>query len=318
MARPRIVIAEAYAADAVARLARAGEIVDAVGADRARLRACLHDAEALLVRTYTQVNGELLAAGPRLRVIGRGGVGVDNIDVAAAQARGITVVYTPAASTRSVAEHTWALLLALVRGVLPGDSAVRADRFNASRGSARFTELSEMTLGVIGMGRIGSTVAAIAARGFGMRVCCHDIAAVGPFDFAVEAVSLADLLASADAITLHVPLTSLTRNLINAETLARCRRGAILLNTARGGVVDPAALAEALHAGRLAGAAIDVFDEEPPPADHPLRSAPNILLSPHVAGRSVGALQRMNDVVDDVVRVLAGHPPNFAVPPSGW
>jgi len=318
LTRPRIVIAEAYAADAVGRLRAAGDVVEVIGATDSELRAALADAAALLVRTYVRVDAGLLDVAPQLRVIGRGGVGLDNIDVSAARARGVTVVYTPAASTRSVAEHTLALLLAVERRILAGDAAVRGGTFRQTRDATVFRELGDLTLGIVGMGRIGSAAARIAALGFGMRVVYTDVVPVGPFDFPATPVALARLLAESDVISLHVPLTRQTRGMIDAEALARCRSTAILLNTSRGAVVDSAALAEALTQGRLAGAGIDVFDAEPVPAGHPLRSAPNAVLSPHVAGRSAAALAHMNDVVDDVIRVLSGSPPRFAAASDGW
>lgn len=316
--RPRIVIAEAYAADAVERLRAAGDVVEVIGATDSELRAALSDAAALLVRTYVRVDAGLLDAAPRLRVIGRGGVGLDNIDVSAARARGVTVVYTPAASTRCVAEHTLALLLAVERRILAGDAAVRGGTFRQARDATVFRELGDLTLGIVGMGRIGSAAARIAALGFGMRVVYTDLLPVGPFDFPATPVQLPRLLAESDVISLHVPLTEQTQGMIDAQALARCRSTAVLLNTSRGAVVDAAALAEALTQGRLAGAGIDVFDAEPVPAGHPLRCAPNAVLSPHVAGRSAAALARMNDVVDDVIRVLSGSPPRFAADSGGW
>ncbi|HRX85482.1 MAG TPA: NAD(P)-dependent oxidoreductase, partial [Phycisphaerae bacterium] len=314
----RIVLAEQYAADAVAKLRTAGDVVEITGNDVSALRAALTDADALLVRTYTAVTDDLLAAAPKLKVIGRGGVGLDNIDVNAAHTRGITVVYTPAASTRSVAEHTWGLILAVMRNLVGGDQAVRGGTFLETRSRLRFRELGDLALGIVGMGRIGSNVGRIAALGFGMRVAYTDIAPVGPFDFAADAVSFEQLLAESDVLSLHVPLTPATRDMIRSETLAHVRPGAILINTARGSVVNAAALADALRSGRLAGAAIDVFDSEPPAGNHPLLNAPNLLLSPHVAGRSAVAVARMNDVVDDVVRVLAGEPAAYPAPHTGW
>ncbi|MCB9850286.1 MAG: hydroxyacid dehydrogenase [Phycisphaerales bacterium] len=314
--RPRIVLAEAYAEDAVARLRAVGDVVDVVGADLQALRDALHDADALLVRTYVRVTPELLDAAPKLRVIARGGVGLDNIDVSAAMDRGIKVVYTPAASTRSVAEHTWGLILAVERHIVAGDAAIRCDAFMASRNAMRLRELGELTLGVIGMGRIGSAVARIAATAFGMRVLSNDIIDVGPFDFPLTSVNKTRLYQESDIITLHVPLTRQTRGLIAADALAACRPTTTLINTSRGPVVDTHALAQALADGKLGGAGLDVFEDEPIPAGHPLLAAPNAVLTPHVAGRSAAALGRMNDVVDDVIAVLAGKTPRYVASSS--
>jgi phosphoglycerate dehydrogenase-like enzyme len=161
------------------------------------------------------------------------------------------------------------------------------------------------------MGRIGSAVARIAACGLGMAVVYHDIRPVGPFDFPTQALTLDELLDQADFLSLHVPLSASTRGMIDAQKLARCKRGAVLINTARGAVVDGNAVAQALTSGPLAAAALDVTDPEPLPADHPLLGLDRVLLTPHVAGRSLQALQRMNAVVEDVRRLLAGQTPQF-------
>lgn len=309
--RPRIVVAESYAADAVDRLRACGDVALFDKPADADLRRALADADALLVRTYVNVTDDLLAAAPRLRVIGRGGVGLDNIDVEAARRRRITVVYTPAASTESVAEHTIGLILALTRQLAAGDAALRRGEFHAFRSAAKFRELRGSTLGIIGIGRIGAVVGRIAALGLGMRVLHNDIVHVGPFDFPAESADKSRLVAESDVITLHVPLTPQTHRLISAESLDRMRPDALLINTSRGLVVDAMALAAALTAKKLGGAGLDVFDPEPLPAGHPLLSAPNVLMTPHVASRSVPALAAMNDVVDDMIAVLEGRPPRY-------
>jgi D-3-phosphoglycerate dehydrogenase len=314
--RPRIVVSEPYAPESVARLRRHGEVIELDRPLPDVLREHLREADALLVRTYVEVTDDLLAAAPRLRVIGRGGVGIDNIDAKAAARRGITVVYTPAASTRSVAEHTFGLLLALLHRLVDADRSVRENAFHAFRGNIQFRELRDLTLGIVGMGRIGSFVGRIAARGFDMRVIYNDVARVGPFDFPTESVSKAELYAAADVITLHVPLTASTRRLIDAASLAVMRPTALLINTSRGAVVDLEAVAAALLNDRLGGAALDVFDPEPLPTGHPLLAAPRTLLSPHMAGRSARALKAMNDVVDDVIAVLEGRPPDYPAGPD--
>jgi phosphoglycerate dehydrogenase-like enzyme len=314
--RPRVVIAERYSASAIDRLRSVAEVVDLVGAERGALLGALHNADALLVRSYVAVDDELLAHAPRLKVVARGGVGLDNIDVARAHSRGLVVVHTPAASTRAVAEHTLGLLLAVERCLAVCDADVRADRFNERRRETRFRELGDLTLGILGMGRIGSAVGRCAALGFGMRVIYHDIIPVGPFDFPQAAVTRDRLLADSDVLSLHVPLTAATRGMIDGQALAQMRTGAILINTARGALVDAAALADALRAEHLAGAGIDVFAEEPPAPDHPLLTAPNVVLSPHVAGRSQVALARMNDVVTDVIAVLNGQRPRHPAHPD--
>jgi phosphoglycerate dehydrogenase-like enzyme len=170
---------------------------------------------------------------------------------------------------------------------------------------------------VIGMGRIGRAVGRRLQLGFGVRIIYHDIAEIGPLPFTAEGKPRAEAVyAEADVVTLHVPLTRLTRGMINAPALAQFKAGSYLVNTSRGPVVEAGPLAEALNEGRLAGAAIDVFDPEPPPPDHPLRSAPNCVLTPHIGSRSREGIAAMNDVVDDVIGVLAGRPPVHAAPPG--
>ncbi len=310
--RYRIVLAESYSADAVVRLEQVGDVVELESCDADALLEAVPEADALLVRSYANVDDRVIGAGVRLRVIGRGGVGIENIDVAAARSRGIEVVYTPEASTKSVAQHALALMMALERKVFAGDAAMREERFTPFRGQTFFRELQECTLGIVGMGRIGSEFARIAAAGLQMRVIYNDILPVGPFSFGGEPVTAEALFVSADVISLHVPLTRLTRGMVDGDKLGLMSRTSVLINTSRGAVVEMAALAEALEARRIAGAALDVFDPEPLPQGHPLLSAPNLIMSPHVAGRSVGAVERMNGVVEDVIAVLEGRDPRYS------
>jgi D-3-phosphoglycerate dehydrogenase len=244
-------------------------------------------------------------------------VGLDNIDFEAARRRHIEVVYTPAAATDAVADLTIGMMIALTRDLLPADRAVRGGAFLEARNRTRSVELSGLTMGIIGMGRIGRAVGRRCRDGFHMPVLFHDIQRPGLLDFAAQALPLDDLLSWADVISLHVPLTTQTRGMIDARALARFKRGAYLINTARGAVVDAPALAAALHEGRLAGAAIDVFDPEPPPPDHPLVLAPGALLTPHLGSRTKNALRNMNAVVEDVTRVLRGQPALFPAPCDG-
>ena len=308
--KPKIVVAEPYSPSAMQRLEAVGDVVLLDRPDEAAMIAAVVDADALVVRTYTTVTRRVIEAGRRLRVIARGGVGLDNIDVKAAREHGVLVVHTPAASTHAVADLTIGLIIAVQRGLAACDRQFRTADFARLRTSVpQPSELRHQTLGIIGMGRIGSQVGRRAAAGFGMRVIYNDIRPVGPFDFAAESVSCDDVLAGADVVTLHVPLTRLTRGMIDRTALAKMKKTAILINAARGPVVVAADLAEALREGRIAGAGIDVFDPEPPPPGHPLLAAPNCVLTPHIAARSREALAAMNDVVDDVVAVLQGRPP---------
>jgi D-3-phosphoglycerate dehydrogenase len=315
MPRALILVAESYDESALDKLRAAGDVRVLADCSEASLLAHVPDADALLVRTYAPVTARVIAAARKLKVIGRGGVGLDNIDTAAAARAHIPVVHTPAAATRAVAELTIGLMLALERRICFADAEVRAGRFLSARGALRCRELGDLTLGILGMGRIGRTVARIAHNGIGMRILYNDVLEISALDFDAAAVDKERLWTEADVISLHVPLTPQTANLIDAAVLAKFKATALLINTARGGIVDATALAGALCAGRLAGAAIDVFDMEPPPPDHPLLHAPNVLLSPHAAARTRPALARMNDCVDDVVAVLAGRQPRHAYSP---
>lgn len=304
-----IVVAEPYAPEAIERLREFADLTVLDGCDDDVLRKAAVDCDALLVRTYAKVTRSVLEAGTRLKVVGRGGVGLDNIDVDAARSLGIQVVHTPAAATDAVADLTIGLMIALVRGVLTHDKAVRAGRFFESREAAPSVELSELTIGIIGLGRIGRAVARRCRIGLGMAVLYNDIADPGRRDFDASAVSKAVLYERADVISLHVPLTPATTKLIDADALARFKSGAFLINTARGAVVDCEAAAAALESGHLGGAAFDVFDPEPLPPGHSLLSAPGTIFTPHIGARTHGALRRMNDVVADVRLVLDGRRP---------
>lgn len=307
--RPFIVVAEKLSDEAMRSLNEVGEIRLLESCDEAALLLAVADCDALLVRTYSEVTARVIEAGLRLKVIGRAGVGVENIDLDAARAHGVAVVHTPAASTDSVAEHTVGLMLALERHLLLGDTMVRDQRFAEARAKLLSRELHTCTLGIVGMGRIGQAVARICAQGLRMRVVYTDIREVGPFGFPAITVATDQLYAESDVVTLHVPLTAETRCMIGREALERFKPTATLINTSRGAVVSSVELAGALRRGQLAGAGIDVFEDEPPAPSHPLLSAPHVLLSPHVAGRTAPAIQRMNAVVDDVLAVLGGDPP---------
>src|SRR5271165_3721214 len=225
------------------------------------LNAELADAEALIVRSATKVTPALLDHAPRLRVVGRAGVGVDNIDLDEATKRGILVMSTPGGSSVSVAEHTFALLLSLVRQVPKFDASMREGKWEKSSTGA---EVRGKTLGLIGLGRIGSEVA-VRAEAFDMRVLGYDpyISEAAAREMQVELVPLEKLLAESDFVSLHTAVSPATQNLINATTLAQMKKGARLINAARGELIDEGALADALKSGHLGGAALDVFVEEP-------------------------------------------------------
>jgi D-3-phosphoglycerate dehydrogenase len=260
-------------------------------------------------------------ATPSLKVIANHGVGTNKIDLKHAAGLGIPTVFTPTANARSVAEHAIALTLALARKVIPADAAVRGCDW-ALRYDARMTELHGKTFGLAGFGTIGRMTAAIAKHGFGMNLLVFSpntsdavLAAAG----AARAPTLEALLAAADVVSLHRPLRPDTRNMIDAAALARMKPTAFLVNTARGELVDTAALAEALRAGTIAGAAQDVFKVEPAPADEPLLAAPNSVLAPHIGGVTEEAMRETAlQCAEQILDVLAGRRPPHLVQPEVW
>lgn len=279
----KVVVADALSDPGMELLARTEglQVVDRAGESREVLAEALSDAAALIVRSTTTVDAELLDAAPRLRVVGRAGVGVDNIDVEEATRRGIAVMNAPGGNTRSTAELAFGLLLAAARHIAEADRSVREGRWN--RGELRGTQLHGKQLGVVGAGRIGTEVAA-RGRAFGMDVAVHDpyVAPDRAADLGVELLELDELLSRCDVVTLHAPLTDETAGMIGAGELGRMKDTSILINAARGGLVDEAALARALTDGELAAAGVDVFQEEPLPEDSPLRDAPNLVMTPHL------------------------------------
>ncbi len=284
----RIVIPEPLPATATAMLDAEGWTIDTrEGRSASKLAADLSDADALIVRGGTRVTAELIAAAPRLRVIARAGTGVDNVDLEAASARGILVLNAPGANSISVAEHTWALMLASARSISRADADMKAGRW--SKRSLQGAELRGKTLGVVGLGRIGREVVR-RARAFEMTVVGHDpfISTQVAADLGVELAPVETLVGQSDFITFHLPSTEATRGMVNRELLARCKPGARIINTARGDLVDEAALAEAIDEGRIGGAALDVFREEPPP-DTTLTGRPDVVATPHIGAATAEA-----------------------------
>ena len=308
----RVLVAEPIASEGLERLRAQHEVDERLGLTAEELRTSIADYDALIVRSQVQVDEALIRAGARLVVIGRAGVGVDNVDLDAATRAGITVVNAPTGNTIAAAEHTLGLLFAVARRIAPADASVRAGEWRRSA----FTglELRGRTLGIIGLGKIGQALAE-RARGLEMPVLGVD-PYVTPEQAAlrgIRLVELDELLASSDVVTLHVPLSRATRGLIGAKAIARMRPGAIVLNVARGGLVDEAAVAEALRDGRLGGAGFDVYEREPPTGS-PLLDAPNTVLTPHL-GASTAEAQVLvaEEVAEQVLDVLAGRSARYAV-----
>jgi D-3-phosphoglycerate dehydrogenase / 2-oxoglutarate reductase len=248
--------------------------------------------DALITRSGTAVTPELVNAGTRLRIVGRAGVGLDNVDVEACTARGILVINAPTANIMSATEHTMAMLLALCRNIPEAHASVKRGEW--TRAKFMGVELNQKTLGVIGLGRIGSRVT-VRARSFGMKVVAYDpyIAESVFVETEAHKVSLDQLLATADFITVHTPLTEETRGMLGANEIAKMKDGVVVLNIARGGIYDEQALADALNSGKIAGAAVDVYEDEPPGKEHPLLNAKNAILSPHIGANTVEAQDRV-------------------------
>lgn len=303
MATPLVIILEDIDAEAVAWLRGKCEVVEnGAGGD---VDGLLVRAEGVVVRTYTRVDGAFLARAPRLRVVGRAGVGLDNIDVAACRARGVEVVHTPDANTQAVAEYVFALLLDVVRPRERVQEAVALPEWTERRRAlVGERQLSDLRLGIVGLGRVGKRVAR-AARGFGMEVVYHDIAEIAEgLREGARAVGLEELLATSDVVSVHVDARESNRGFFGAERLALMKAGVVLVNTSRGFVVDTAALAGFLRANPAATAVIDVHEPEPFGAGYPLLSCPNARLYPHLGAATRTAHRAMSWVVRDVWRVL--------------
>jgi len=313
-----VLISEDLQAPAIQRLARKYEIVadGSLWQEPARLKGTIGEARVLLVRNQTQVTAEVLQAAPKLVGIGRVGVGLDNIDVAAASRLGIVVVAPLTANATSVAELTIGLILALARKIPQAGGSTKQG--NWDRKGCTGIELAGKTLAVCGLGRIGARVAKLGC-GFGMRVVAFDSFLTQDSPIARESgASLCDnmqeALAQGDFVSVHVPLTPETRKVFSKKMFAAIKSGAYFINTSRGAVVDEAALVEALQSGRLAGAALDVRESEPPSTRDALESMPNVILTPHIGAFTAEAQQRTFEAVaTDVDRLLSGQPALNAV-----
>jgi len=312
MTRSRILVADPLAVDGLARLRESAEVEVRTRLPEPELIEAIRGFDGLVVRSETKVTAAVLDAGTSLRVVGRAGVGVDNIDVATATRKGILVVNTPRGNIIAAAEHAVGLLFALARNIPQADASVHRGEWQRSRFTG--VEVRGKTLGIIGLGNIGSEVAK-RAQGLEMEVIAHD-PAVAPDraeQFNVELVSLEDLFRRSDFVTVHAPLVDGTRNLIDARVLALARPGARLVNAARGGIVDEAALYQSLADGRLAGAAADVFATEPV-GENPLLTLPNFIATPHIAASTAEAQASVAfDVAEEVLAVLRGELPRYAV-----
>jgi D-3-phosphoglycerate dehydrogenase / 2-oxoglutarate reductase len=293
-------------------LRAAAEVTDQPGITAEELLTVVGEYDALIVRGRTKVTPAVFEAGKKLKAVGRAGVGVDNIDLAAAKAHGVTVVNSPLATTVAVAELTLALMFSAVREIARADASMKAGKWLKKEFEG--AELNGKTLGVIGFGRIGCAVAA-RAKAFDMQVLAYD-----PLVSADEIkargglpVSLDSLLASADIITMHMPLTPDSRGMLSTEAFGKMKKGAYVICAARGGVIDEAALLEALNSGKIAGAALDVFSAEPPGLTD-LVAHPKVICTPHVGAQTVEAQERAaNDISEEVLNALNEKPLRWKV-----
>jgi len=306
-------VADPIAEDGVADLRRHFDVDVITGQAPEQLLACIGDYDALVVRSETKVRAEHIAAARRMKIIGRAGGGVDNIDLGAATAAGILVVNAPAGNTIAAAEHTVAMMMALARNIPQAAASMRSGRWD--RKQFMGFQLRGKTLGVVGLGAIGAEVAK-RAQGLEMDVVAFDpvVSEERAELINVELASLEDLCRRADVITVHVPLVAATRHMFNRERLANCKRGVRLINVARGGIYEEAAVLEALDSGQVAGAAFDVFEEEPPAAGSSLVAHPLVVSTPHLGASTEEAQVGVAaDVVLQVVSVLNGGPARWAV-----
>lgn len=309
---PRVAVADPLGQNGVELLRQKVDVVEATDGDV--LRETIPQSDALVVRSRTQVTADLLEQATRLRLVARAGIGVDNIDVNAATERGILVINAPLGNVRSTAEHTLALILALARRVVAADRAVRDGRWKAGYEGM---QLSGKRLGVIGAGKVGRLVASLA-EAIGMEVVAHD-PYLPPEEWSalrLHPTELRELLGTSDVVTLHVPLTPETRDMLDDKALAAMKEGSYLVNCARGGLVNEAALVAALRSGHLAGAALDVFEDEPLQSS-PLLDAPNTLLTPHIAASTREAqAQVATDIAIQVLDFFEGRPVAYPINPS--
>ncbi|HFQ95425.1 MAG TPA: phosphoglycerate dehydrogenase, partial [Anaerolineae bacterium] len=309
-----VLISDPLAEAGLNLLREAGLYVDVrTGLTPDELIAIIPDYDALIIRSGTKVTAEVIRAAANLKVIARAGVGVDNIDIEAATEAGIIVANAPTGNVAAAAEHAIALMFALARNVAEAHRSMRAGQWN--RKAFMGVEIRNKTLGLVGLGRVAGHVCRRAV-GLGMSVLAYDpyVSQEYAQNMGAELVSLDELLARSDFISLHLPLNEGTRELINADTLAKVKPGARIINTSRGGVIDEDALLAALDSGQLAGAALDVFTQEPLPADSPLRSHPRVVLTPHIGGSTTEAqFQVALDAAQQVIDVLHDRPARYAI-----
>ena len=304
MSKPKVLVSDPISQTGVDALAEGGhlDVTFQPGLPHDELLKIIPDYAALVVRSQTKVGADVIAAAKNLKAVGRAGVGVDNVDVDAATRRGIVVMNTPGGNTVSTAEHAFSLLVSVARKIPQADASVKSGQWD--RKSFQGVELNGKTLAILGMGRIGTEVAK-RALAFGMRVLAYDpyLSEARAKTLQVELVeNLEDALPHADFVTMHMPLTDETKHMLNAARLAKLKKGARIVNCARGGLIDEQALADALASGHVAGAAIDVFEQEPPAAENPLRHAPNVVFTPHLGASTAEAQESVGIEIAHAIR----------------
>jgi len=269
--------------------------------DPEQLKKAVSDADAVIVRSETKITADILASGKKIKIVGRAGVGVDNIDVAAASRQGVLVVNVPGGNTISAAEHTLALLLALARNIPDANNSLKSGEWTRAKFTG--TELQGKTLGLIGLGRIGREVAR-RAQSFGMRILGYDPYASEEYakSFNINLVTLDEVYKEADYVSLHVPLNESTKHLLNARTLAQLKPGVRIINCARGGIIDEQALEAAIQSGHVKGAALDVFEDEPPPQNYSLLKLPQVIVTPHLGAATEEAQVKVAQELAETIR----------------
>lgn len=291
-------------------LRRRAEVLMAPGTSEQQILGCVADVDAIIVRANGTVSSRIMDAAPKLKVVGRHGVGVDNIDVPAATERGIWVVNTPLANREAVAEHVVGMMLVLAKHMRQADIALRRGHWQA-RYELIGLELYGKAVGIVGLGNIGSRVAEVCHRAFDMQVLYHDVVnrQDAQRNLGARRCNLAELFSESDFVSVHLPKLPETEHLVGAQLLSLMKPSAYLINTSRGGIVDEDALVAALRAGKIAGAGLDVFEAEFTSAHLPVLDLENVLLTPHMSAHTEEAMVRMSLVAEDVVRVLDGQPP---------
>ncbi|MFC1717641.1 hydroxyacid dehydrogenase [Candidatus Poribacteria bacterium] len=314
MGKPKVLLYESMHQKGLDYLSDHAEIVWASGYDEETLCREAAAVEGIIIRANGEATAKIMDSAPLLKIIGRHGVGVDNIDIPAATERGIYVVNTPGINNEAVAEHAVGLMMTLSKRILGGDHAIRNGNWDFRYGIYG-QEMMGRTLGVIGLGNIGYRVAEICHLAFSMKILYHDeiLKPEAEHSLSAEKVELAELLRSADYVSLHVPSLPETFHLIDGGRIGLMKESAFLINTSRGPVVDTAALLAALKDERIAGAGLDVYEEEPLPQDSELLKLTNTVLTPHMASHTEEAMMAMSMVAEDIVRVIQGEAPKHPV-----